>query len=310
MIFQVPYRAPYIVLKKKRQLAARHLWRHSLWIIIIVFVSLLSATMVAADTTQDKSSPGSENDEQPESIFTGPAPPVQIGPGGSITLETKEVTELESLFEWHTHFLWESRYVSEGRDNLSGDSIVSVSSDFIVGDISFIPWYAISPDTDYRELNLNFVYGIRPTENLAVYFDYTHLRAHYRSEHAHDNEVSLGLVYKLLEKVGIAAATYHSFEADGAFMEVSAKYFDKTSDDINYSLQGGLGINTGYVADGHKGLNHLELRANVSHAPFIQAELYAYTAYNVALNKDVDKYTGDELLGDFVWAGIGFTYLF
>ena len=309
MIFQPPYRVKYTVLKEKRQLAARHQWQFLLWI-VIGLASLLSANAVTAETTDDKTSAGSQTDEKPEPVVPKSAPPVQAGPGGSITLETKEVTELESLFEWHAHFLWESRYVSEGRDNLSGDSIVSLSSDFVFGDISFIPWYAISPDTDYRELNLNFLYGIRPTENLAVYFDYTHLRSHYRSEHAHDNEVSLGLAYKLLEKFGIAAAIYHSFEADGAFMELSAKYFDKTVKDINYSLQGGLGINTGYVTDGHKGLNHFELRANAAYPPFRQAELYAYTAYNVALNKDAEKYAGDELLGDFLWAGIGFIYLF
>ena len=108
----------------------------------------------------------------------------------------------------------------------------------------------------------------------------------------------------------MAAGIYHSFEADGSFIEVTANYFDNIEKDINYSLQGRLGINTGYVTDGHKGLNHFQLRANASYLPFIQAEVYAYTAYNIAIDKDPEKYTGDELLGNFLWAGIGLIYLF
>ena len=43
----------------------------------------------------------------------------------------------------------------------------------------------------------------------------------------------------------MTAVPYHSFEANGSFLEVTAKYLDKIDKDICYSVQGGLGINTG-----------------------------------------------------------------
>ena len=240
----------------------------------------------------------------------GAAPPIEIGPGGDITLERKQRTEMESLFEWHTHFLWESRYVTEGRDNLSGDNLVSVSSEFMISEATFLPWYAVSPGADYSELNLNLIYGILPTEDLAVYFGYNHIRARYLDKRANDNEISLDLVHRLEKSVAVAAGIYHSFDADGSFLEMAIKYFDAPYKRAHYSVQAGLGVNAGYVSEGHTGFNHFLLRANVSYLPVVQVELYAYTGYNAAINRDAIRYTGDELLGDFFWGGVGFVYVF
>ena len=278
-------------------------------------ILLLSVFLVVSP---DVSAQTDSADEPERQLETGPddpgkieaAPPVQIGPGGDITLERKQRTVMESLFKWHIHFQWESRYVTEGRDNLSGDGLVSVSSEFIVGEATFIPWYAVSPGADYSELNLNLIYGILPTEDLAVYFGYNHIRARELDERASDNEVSLGLVHKLIKRVAVAADIYHSFEAGGSFMEMTVKYFDAPYKRAHYSVQAGLGVNAGYVSDGHTGLNHLQLRANASYLPVLQVELYAYAAYTAAINRDAIRYAGDELLGDFFWGGVGIVYVF
>ena len=277
---------------------------------------LLSTVLfVVPDASAQTSSADDEPDRQAESSVDdaekiGATTPVQIGPGGDITLERKQRTEMESLFEWNMHFLGESRYVTEGRDNLSGDALVSVSSEFMLGEATFLPWYAASPGADYSELNLNLIYGILPTEDLAVYFGYNHIRARYLGERANDNEVSLDLVHKLIKRVAVAAGIYHSFEAGGSFMEMTVKYFDAPYKRAHYSVQAGLGVNAGYVNDGHTGLNHLELRANASYLPVLQVELYAYTGYNAAINRDAIQYAGDELLGDFFWGGVGIVYVF
>jgi hypothetical protein len=93
-------------------------------------------------------------------------------------------------------------------------------------------------------------------------------------------------------------------------MEMAVKYFDAPYKRAHYSVQAGLGVNAGYVSDGHTGLNNFQLRANVSYLPVIQVELYAYTGYSAAINRDAVRYAGDELLGDFFWGGVGFVYVF
>ena len=277
---------------------------------------LLSAVLfVMPEVFAQTSSAGDEPDRQAESRVDDAAkidaaPAVEVGPGGGVALERKQRTEMESLFEWHTHFLGESRYVTEGRDNLAGEGLFSVSSEFIIGEANFLPWYAYSPGADYSELNLNFIYGILPTEDLAVYFGYNHIRARYLGEGDYYNEVSFGLVHKLIKRVVVAADIYHSFEAGGSFMEMAIKYFDAPYKSAHYSVQAGLGVNAGYISDGHTGLNHLQLRANTSYLPVVQVELYAYAAYTAAINRDAILYAGDELLGDFFWGGAGFVYVF
>lgn len=237
-------------------------------------------------------------------------PPVEAGPGGNIKLQRKYRTKIINQFDWHTHFLWESRYVTEGRDNLSGRSLVSVSSEFILDEVSFVPWYAYSSGADYSELNLNFIYGIRPAENTAIYFSYNHLRARLKDERANDNEIGLDVVHKLIGKVGAFVSIYHSFDADGSFMDMGVKYNGVLSKQVYFSLQAILGLNAGYVPDGHDGLNHFQLRAYTSYFPVTQIELYAYAGYNQAIDRDTSRYAGDELLGEFFWGGAGLTYLF
>lgn len=94
------------------------------------------------------------------------------------------------------------------------------------------------------------------------------------------------------------------------FWKRQLKYNNKINSLLHYSVQGVLGANAEYVPDGHNGLNHFQLRANVSYYPLTQLELYAYTGYNLAINRDAVKYAGDETLTDLLWGGIGLTYLF
>ena len=239
-----------------------------------------------------------------------PAKEVEVGPGGNIKLERKYRTKVESQYKWHAHLLWESRYVTEGRDNLSGNGLASISTEFSVDEFSVIPWVADSAAADYSEFNLNVIYGSRLTEDLILYTGYNYIHARLIDDSANDNEISLDLAYKLMQHVNALTSVYHSFDARGAFMEMAVKYNNAINKRVHYSVAGTLGLNAGYVTDGHKGLNHTQVRFNVAYQPSTQTELYAYTGYNVAINRDVEKYPGDESLADFFWGGAGFSYLF
>jgi hypothetical protein len=259
------------------------------------------------DSTSDETV---NNAEYVKADEVGVPPPVEAGPGGDIKLQRKYRTKITDQFDWHMHFLWESRYVTEGRDNLSGSGLLSASSEFILDEVNFIPWYAYSAGADYSELNLNFIYGIRPTVNTAIYFGYNHIRARLLDERANDNEISLDVVHKLMEQVGVSISIYHSFEANGSFLEAGMKHFAELNKRVHFSLQAMLGVNAEYIPDGHNGLNHFQLRAHASYLAEKQTELYAFVGYNVAINRDSVQYAGDELLGDFFWGGVGISYIF
>ena len=239
-----------------------------------------------------------------------PAKPVEAGIGGNIKLEKKYRTKAESLFEWHAHLLWESRYVTEGRDNLSGKSLLSASSEFALDKITIIPWIANSPGADYSEFDLNIIYGIEAVDNFFVYAGYTHIQVRDAGIHSNDNEISFDLTYTGLQRFTFAASTYHSFDTDGLFTELSARYNLLSGKKIDFSLQGVLGVNGEYIANGHNGLNHFQLRANAAYHALKQMEIYAYAGYNKAIHRDISRYIDDASLDDFFWSGIGMAYRF
>ena len=200
--------------------------------------------------------------------------------------------------------------MTEGRDNLSGKGLLSVSTEFTLDKISIVPWIANNSSADYSEFNLNIVYGATLAEALTLYGGYNYIRADDSGDKASDNEISLDLAYNWRHNFILQGSIYHSFDADGSFVEFSLNYNREISNQFHYGLQGLVGVNAGYVVQGHKGLNHLQLRARVSYFPLTQLELSAYAGYNQAIDRDSINYADDALLKDFSWAGLGLTYLF
>jgi len=235
---------------------------------------------------------------------------VEIGAGGNIRLEKPYRTKLEEEFEWHTHFLWESRYVTEGRDNLSGKGIYSASTEFNYKDINIVPWIADAINTDYLEFNLNFVYGTKLHDSLELFVGYNHIQSRESGNSSNDNEISLDLAYFYDKRFQILTNIYYSFDAGGAFAEVAFKKSYRINNALLINFRAILGFNSGYVIDGHNGINHSQLLARASYQVNDKMEVYTYTAYNQAINRDNNRYTGDQLLDNFFWGGVGLSYRF
>lgn len=236
--------------------------------------------------------------------------PIETGVGGTLKQENELRTAAESLYELHAHLAWESRYVTEGRDNLAGNSITSLSTELNLGELNIIPWLAHSSGADYSELNINVVYGKKLTDSLTIYVGYDRIYSRLSGVNIDDNEVGLGLSYQWLEYIKMSALTYYSFAAEGSFMEASVSYQRVLKKKLDFIVQGKLGANAGYISDGHDGLNYAHLLASVDYHALTRMDIYAYAGYNQAINRDAVQYAGDELLGDFIWGGVGFTYRF
>lgn len=257
----------------------------------------------AADNSTTKAEPY-EKDVQKPDVDIGP------GPGGVIRKEKDRRTKVESKYEWHVYTIWDSRYVSEGRDNLHSNDMLSLSSEFELDDITFIPWIARSPGVDFTEFDLNFIYSISVSQKTTAFLGYTHIRYHYLDERFNDNEISFALGYQPLLSLTMSAVIYHSFYADGSFIEFASSYSGEINKRTSYSIAVSLGANEGYIYDGHTGLNHFQIQAITSYMPFKQVELYAMAGYNQAINRDAEQYPGDETLNDFFWGSLGMVYFF
>ncbi|MEM7145416.1 MAG: hypothetical protein AAF591_09785 [Verrucomicrobiota bacterium] len=232
-----------------------------------------------------------------------PTNPVTIGPGGRITRETPPEAARDREYPFHIHSLWESRYVSEGRDNLDGGSLLSFFNEFSWGPFTFAPWYATGPGSDYDELNLSLIAGTSLGENLELYAGYSHLR--FPELNAYDNEIGAGLVYTGLEWADVGGKWYHSFATDGSFFEIIATRTFEFTEKFNLTPYSLLGFNAGYIPAGHDGANNLILGINASYIPFPRFEINSFAAYNWEIDSDPERFPEDELLRNFFWGGAG-----
>ena len=209
--------------------------------------------------------------------------------------------------EFHIHTGWESRYFSEGRDALEGDSIWASSIELGLEHFTAGLWYGNSPDQSYDELQLSL--GITESfGDLKAYIGYTHFI--FPFEGSNDDEIGIGITWSgLPAEIELAAELYYSFEADGYFTEISANRGFEITENFSTSFSSIFGINQGYVTDGHDGANHFALQVSYEYVLTKSLSLLAHTTYSWEIGKKSTT-PGDDLLKNFFHCGVGLQWAF
>jgi hypothetical protein len=214
----------------------------------------------------------------------------------------EEEAGLLDVLDFDISAAWDSRYVSEGRDNLAGDSLAGTTIEAAYEGLSVNVWYASSPDTDYREVNVGTAYTLE-WNDWEAYVSYTFLR--FLSDKENDNEIGAGLSYSGLP-AGFAAGVdgYYSFDAEGAFFETYINRECEVADWLTLTPAAVMGWNAGYMADGHDGANHFALVLEAAVPLKTGLELSGNIAYSFAINDNADKYADDEGLRSMFYGGV------
>jgi hypothetical protein len=203
---------------------------------------------------------------------------------------------------------WDSRYVSEGRDNLDGAGLLNTTLELGYLGFTVGAWYANSPDQSYEEFDA-WVQYTHEIGDFELSLAYTHLR--FPSDEAHDNELGLGIEYGALPwNLSVFALGYYSFEAGGAFFEfgVSGEYEVKSWLSVSPFLL--FGANSGYISDGHNGANNLALGLEAEIPLNDCLSIVGHASYNLAIDSDASRYAGDASLKDFFHGGAFVKYSF
>lgn len=208
---------------------------------------------------------------------------------------------------FHVHTGLESRYFSEGRDALDGDSIWASSFEFGLEHFAGGLWYGNSPDQSYDELQFSLALT-QTFGNFEAYFGYTHFI--FPFDGSHDDEIGTGITWSgLPAEIKLSADIYHSFNADGYFAELSASRGFEITEPLSVTLSSIFGINQGYISDGHDGANHFALKIGYEYALTESLSLIAHTTYSWAIDKKATS-PGDALLEDFFHCGAGLQWAF
>jgi hypothetical protein len=146
-------------------------------------------------------------------------------------------------------------------------------------------------------------------KDLEAYVSSTHLR--FLADEEDDNEIGVGFAYSGLP-AGLAVGLdgYYSFDAEGAFLEASIGGEYEVMDKLTLAPSTVLGWNSGYVADGHRGVNHFALSLEAIMPLKDGLDLVGHIAYSWAIDADPARYAGDENLKDLSCVGVAFRATF
>ena len=216
-------------------------------------------------------------------------------------------SESEGGISGHFHGGWASRYFLEGRDALDGDSLWVSSLELAWKNLTSGVWYGRSPDQDYDELQLSFA-ASQSIGDVEFYAAFTHLRTPFNG--LDDKEVGAGFSWAGLPNgIEFTGDAYYSFDAEGSFWEFALNRAFFVSDKLIFHTSGILGVNQGYVSDGHDGANHLAFRMGTEYAISESVATYLHLAHSWALDRDASL-PGDSQLVDFSHASLGMQFSF
>ena len=213
----------------------------------------------------------------------------------------------DGLFEFGLSAGIDSRYVSEGRDNLPGEGEVywgrAVGHTHAVGGTVFAEVLGIEAwETSYNEINLSAGYeyevGSLSLGAALSYLDFPAIGEN-------DFEASLSAQWKLAAAGGLTTEWVWSEGAGGWFGETSAFCELMVNQNLTLNAAVFIGANEGYVAEEHDGLNYLGVRIGAvgSITEHLQGEIY------VAGIEPLNKEQG-ESLRDLLWVGGALTVAF
>ena len=202
---------------------------------------------------------------------------------------------------------WDSKYLSEGRDALDGNSLIHGGAELSYQNFAAGIWYGNSPDVNYDELQLSLE-ASHTLGDATLYLGYTHFRFPFANEH--DNEINAGLIWNGLPyEIETYVEAYYSFYADGTFIELGADKEFSLTEKISILTAAQLGINQGYISDGHDGANHIALMLAINYQVTERCSIIPHLTQSWSINRN-QQLEGDQQLIDFLHGGITLSYSF
>jgi len=182
--------------------------------------------------------------------------------------------------EWSASAAWDSRYVSEGRNNLPEGGIVTAEAGLSYSGLSVTVGYLHGDQADYDEVGLSVEYGFE-VSGLELYGGFTRLR--FPEDDAFDNEIGAGASFTFPSGPILAIDGVYSTEADGLFLEITLsveKELLGARATISPFIREGLDF--GYATPDHDGPNNLQAGLEISYSLSDQVSLTGHASHSWA----------------------------
>ena len=202
---------------------------------------------------------------------------------------------------------WQSRYISEGRDNLPSGGIVWSGFDYQQGSLLLFERQGVATSEDFIEFNG----GIGYQQQLADWLftgNYTRLEF-FGDERSKDNELALQIDYQALDWLTPSLLYTYATEATGGFLELALTGHWPLNAHVSLMPYIVQAWDFGYASDDFDGPNNLQfgLMSDVLLSPTLT--LSWHISRTIAM-RDIQHELGDACHEQQTFGGISLAYQF
>lgn len=187
---------------------------------------------------------------------------------------------------------WDSKYVSEGRDNLDEGGLFWSELIGTYGNSEVVVFRGDGDSANFGEWNIGVAHSV-DLGDFSLTGSYTYLYESPGGEE--DHELALEFAAPTLAGFESSLAFVYSTEAEGVFAEIIVEKEYILSDTVSLIPDTVLGFNDGYVQGEPNGVNHLQLGVTLSYAirENVGLNLFAHHSFGIA-----------DGLDDVTWFGV------
>ncbi len=206
---------------------------------------------------------------------------------------------------------WDSKYVSQGRNNLQNGGIYWLNAAVQHGNLTTYALVGRGDSQAYTEWNIGLEYGFNLAENLEANLGYQRIEG-YSNSRCQDNELFAELAYSATAWLVPSVSYVYSTEAAGYFVEVSLHSYWNITYQFSLTPYITQGFDFKYRTEEHDGSNNLQfgLEANYQLTPSMN--ISGHISHSIA-QSDIEQEAsanGDMSSQDQTYAGIHFAITF
>ncbi len=206
---------------------------------------------------------------------------------------------------------WDSKYLTQGRDNLPESGIYWMDTAVEYQGFTTYVLLGRADNQTYTEWNLGLEYALNLSEHLAANLGYQRIQV-YGDDHCQDNELFAEIAYTKAPWLVPSIAYVYSTEAKGAFVELSLHSYWDLTDQFTLSPYITQGLDFGYSTQEHDGRNHLQWGLEANYTLNDNMSLSGHISHSLA-QTDIEQEAvsnGDFSSQNQTYAGLHFNMSF
>lgn len=204
---------------------------------------------------------------------------------------------------------WDSKYISEGRNNLENGGIYWGTAAIQYDNINLYATVGRGDTDNYTEWNFGIEYGFDIGDSIEATVGYQRIEV-YADEREFDNEIFADLAYTGISWLTPSVAYTYSTEAGGYFVEASLHSSWELTQRLTVTPYVTQAFDFQYATEDHNGPNHFQLGVEAEFALSEQIMLSGHVSHTIAQD-DIKREMGQEVDNlDETYAGIHLSFTF